>query len=401
MKNKTWEEEIYWKNFHFSQFSLTLPTDFHQHLTLPKKFSDNMRAKLPEQVVLKVNGVSWNVNLKKNKDDIMFHGDGWEEFGNAYSLKKADVLVFKYNRRECFEVWLFDRASSCEKEASYFVRKPQQHNSDDGDDEEDHNDDCSEDTAKSLTEGEFTDDTSQEDHDDCHYDASRDRRRKTPVRTPKSSSAKPARSKDVSDDPDESDENSDEEFSISEEAKTTPNKAATTNSAGKLPTNASRKRNRNGAKKIFGKGSGSSLYSVCYKSNRRKITDEEIANALRKAKVAKEQHVNSFHVVMRPSCVYRRFFMTIPAEWELKSQFRKGQEVSLRMQGKIWECSIYKDGTKLGFQGSRWKTFARDNFLEEYDVCLFVPSVSKNERFVLDVTIFRVVPDIVLPSVDV
>uniref|UniRef100_A0A803KWA9 TF-B3 domain-containing protein n=1 Tax=Chenopodium quinoa TaxID=63459 RepID=A0A803KWA9_CHEQI len=328
-----------------------------------------MRAKLPEQVVLKVNGVSWNVNLKKNKDDIMFHGDGWEEFGNAYSLKKADVLVFKYNRRECFEVWLFDRASSY--------------------------------TAKSLTEGEFTDDTSQEDHDDCHYDASRDRRRKTPVRTPKSSSAKPARSKDVSDDPDESDENSDEEFSISEEAKTTPNKAATTNSAGKLPTNASRKRNRNGAKKIFGKGSGSSLYSVCYKSNRRKITDEEIANALRKAKVAKEQHVNSFHVVMRPSCVYRRFFMTIPAEWELKSQFRKGQEVSLRMQGKIWECSIYKDGTKLGFQGSRWKTFARDNFLEEYDVCLFVPSVSKNERFVLDVTIFRVVPDIVLPSVDV
>lgn len=76
----------------------------YDNQTLPSKFTDYMRTTLPEQIVLKVNGLSWNINLKKDGDEIMLHGDEWEEFANAYSLKNGDILVFKYNRKECFEV---------------------------------------------------------------------------------------------------------------------------------------------------------------------------------------------------------------------------------------------------------------------------------------------------------
>lgn len=99
----------------------------YDNQTLPSKFTDYMRTTLPEQIVLKVNGLSWNINLKKDGDEIMLHGDEWEEFANAYSLKNGDILVFKYNRKECFEVWLFDTNNSCEKEASYFVTKNVNH----------------------------------------------------------------------------------------------------------------------------------------------------------------------------------------------------------------------------------------------------------------------------------
>lgn len=89
-----------------------------------------MRTHLPDKAVLKVNGITWNVKLKKDKDDVMLQGDEWKEFTKAFSLNKLDMLLFKYNRHECFEVLLFDQANLCEKEASYFVRKGQQPNTD-------------------------------------------------------------------------------------------------------------------------------------------------------------------------------------------------------------------------------------------------------------------------------
>ena len=93
---------------------------------LPKKFTENMRGKLPDKVTLKgPNEVSWDVDLVKGKDDAVLEGNEWKEFVKAYSLNKGDILMFKYNRNECFEVLVFDRSNSCEKESSYFVRKCQ------------------------------------------------------------------------------------------------------------------------------------------------------------------------------------------------------------------------------------------------------------------------------------
>ncbi|PHU20854.1 hypothetical protein BC332_12005 [Capsicum chinense] len=43
--------------------------------------------------------------------------------GHAYSLEEDDLLIFKYNGSSRFDVSVFDRQSSCEKEASCFVKK--------------------------------------------------------------------------------------------------------------------------------------------------------------------------------------------------------------------------------------------------------------------------------------
>lgn len=341
-----------------------------------------MRTKLPEQIVLKVNRASWTVSLKKDKDDIVLQGSGWEEFVNAYTLKKADILVFKYDRRECFEVWLFDRASSCEKEASYFLRKDQQKNPDDDDEVLVFSAE-----TENMSKG-FTDDTNQGD---------RNRRRKKSGSTVQSNSST-ARVRGGFGDQDELDGTPDEEDFTSEESVTTPKKPSNA-IVGELPSNASRKRERYGAvKKINHKRSKSGHYAYFYKSNRREITELEKTNALNKAREASAQSINPFFVVMRPSCVYRRFYMTIPSEWKPRCFFKKGQDVTLRVEEKTWLCKISFTRSNIGSQGSGWRNFVRDNYLEEFDVCLFVPSGSKNESYVLDVNIFRVVPEVVPPS---
>ncbi|KAL2907163.1 B3 domain-containing protein REM16 [Bienertia sinuspersici] len=124
-KSRTWEEQIYWKHFHSIHFLQILPTSFHHHLTLPTKFTANEMTNLPENAILKgPNGTIWHVSLlNDDSNHVMLSGDGWKEFVKAYSLLKNDLLMFKYDKtNKCFEVLIFDRASSCEREASYFVK---------------------------------------------------------------------------------------------------------------------------------------------------------------------------------------------------------------------------------------------------------------------------------------
>ncbi|CAI8588725.1 unnamed protein product [Vicia faba] len=105
---------------HFTQF---LHDDFQQQLALPKTFSDNLKKKLPENVVLKgPSGVVWNIGLVI-RDDSVYFVNGWERFVKDHSLKENDFLVFKYNGESLFEVLVFDGNSFCEKAASYFVGK--------------------------------------------------------------------------------------------------------------------------------------------------------------------------------------------------------------------------------------------------------------------------------------
>ncbi|KAL2907169.1 B3 domain-containing protein REM16 [Bienertia sinuspersici] len=289
-----------------------------------------MKTKLPEKIVLKVNTVSWNVNLVKGKDDIMLQGDEWEEFVNTYSLKKRDILMFKYNRQECFEVLLFDGTNLCEKEASYFIRKRHQEKNSDDDDEE------------------------EEDHD-----VGRKR--------------KEIQEKGSVTGTEEMDQTSYEEISSSEEVKTTPKKAVTPRRS------VLQKRNRSTVKKTV---------EIQYKSNRRPVTDLETENTLKKAREASKLCTNAFYTVMRPTCVYKRFFMI----------FKRKQEVVLKVNEKTWLCKVGFNSCAVGFQSTGWRNFARDNFLEEFDVCLFVPSESKDQRYVLDVSIFRVVSQVVPPT---
>lgn len=90
---------------------------------IPQKFAQKLRAKLEDYVCLKgPSGATWNVRMTGNEDSL-FLKHGGKEFVDAHSLVEGDLLIFKYNGNSLFDVLVFDRQSSCKKEASYFLKK--------------------------------------------------------------------------------------------------------------------------------------------------------------------------------------------------------------------------------------------------------------------------------------
>lgn len=90
---------------------------------IPKKFSNNLKKKLPEFVALRgPSGVTWTVGITA-KEDTLFFKHGWQEFVKDHALGPNDMLVFRYSGESQFDVLMFDGQSLCEKEASYFIRK--------------------------------------------------------------------------------------------------------------------------------------------------------------------------------------------------------------------------------------------------------------------------------------
>ncbi|KAJ8447733.1 hypothetical protein Cgig2_015096 [Carnegiea gigantea] len=90
---------------------------------IPKKFSENLREKLPQMVVLKgPGGATRDVQLERAKNATLFFKDGWKEFAKAHHFMENDLLMFKYNRDSCFKVRVFDGKNLCENVGSYFVR---------------------------------------------------------------------------------------------------------------------------------------------------------------------------------------------------------------------------------------------------------------------------------------
>lgn len=378
---RSWEEDTYWKHFHSVLFCQILPTNFQHRLILPEKFTENMKGDLPEKVALKgPNEVTWSVNLVKGSDGgAMFHGDGWKEFVKAYSLKKADILVCKYNRSECFEVLLVDGINLCEKEASYFVRK------------------C----RKPQSSGDCIGKETEKGDDDSNYPPSNKRRKQGRTRKNHSSDrathTRDRFHRDQLDKPqtlDEEDSSSEQQDSL-EVINGTPRDVVHARH-WEVPSISNRKRGCNfvSAKKTLAKRKGG--YDVNYISNRRPVTEAEKEKTLRMAQEKASKCENSFIVIMRPTSVYRRFFMSIPTHWKLKRNFQNKQEMLLRVEEKAWVCKFCVMGN-CGLQGG-WEKFARDNLLEEFDVCVFAPAGHRDGMFVLEVSIFRVVSEVVLPT---
>lgn len=389
---RAWEEETYWKHFHSVLFYQILPSDFHHRLILPKKFRDNMRGKLPEKATLKgPNEVNWDVNLVKGKDDAVLEGDEWKDFTKAYSLKKGDILMFKFNRNECFEVLIFDRSNLCEKESSYFVRKCQKPRHDD-------------DSAGRAVDNSAEELTVRCQEGDVDSDCTpRNRSKRNMDRTPKNYSSDRANHTSGGfhgDKWDKSETSDDEDNSISEQHNSFKMTEGTTKNVlrvgiGSVPSNSSRKRTYNSSKVTIPYAKRPS--DICYRSNRRPVTELEKAQTLRMAQEKASKFPNSFLVIMRPSGVYKRFFMSIPNEWKPKLVFRKGEEVILQVEEKTWVCKFCSCRSHGGFQGG-WKRFACENYLEEFDVCLFVPAGRNNGMYVLNVSIFRVVQEVIPPT---
>ncbi|GAB2287465.1 hypothetical protein Dimus_021842 [Dionaea muscipula] len=125
-------------------------------------------------------------------------------------------------------------------------------------------------------------------------------------------------------------------------------------------------------------------------STRRPVTEVEKEKAFMMA--VHESTEDSFINIMRPWCVYTRFYTTIPAKWFAKHFSPQNRQVILRVGEKTWMTRLYySEGKKAGGLSAGWKTFVLDNRLEESDVCLF--KLCSHEPIVLDVSIFRVVPE--------
>ncbi|XP_019458604.1 PREDICTED: B3 domain-containing protein REM16-like isoform X1 [Lupinus angustifolius] len=396
--SRLWVEDIYWTHFkalHFAQF---LRTGYDQHLVLPKTFSDNVK-KLPENVDLRgPSGVVWNVGLT-SKDDTVFFTNGWRQFFRDHSLKENDFLVFKYNGESLFDVLIFDGGSFCEKASSYFVRK------------------CgyTENGGACLITGEVADNSVQK------------------VNAPSNAGvqfASPEKSVDGNDlmvfeavpfkTPTERTFNagvesaSPEQFmeadGVAEAAAVSPQTTGKRTRKQLYAVKPIRSVRRGRAANVPSanqevvdlvtvidpkpaSGSKSRTRDISYTSNRRPVTEDEIKNALELAKAACTS--GSLHIVMRPTHVYKRFYVSIPNKWIFEHMPQKSQNVILRVGGTEWLAKYSLHNIRLtgGLTGG-WKHFALDNNLEEFDVCVLEPAGQINNALILDVSIFRVVQEI-------
>ncbi|PIN16087.1 hypothetical protein CDL12_11264 [Handroanthus impetiginosus] len=328
------EENMYWSRFRTVQFCQFLSGRFREHLAIPKKFTNSLREKMLQTVSLRgPSGHVWNVGLVKN-GDVLFLKLGWNAFVEDHGLQENDILIFKYSGDSRFDVSIFDQGSLCEKEACYFVKKCEHAVIGQGSKRRRSMQESSEDTTESS-----------DGAADCQL-----------IEKIQSGSAR----KDTS--------------------------------GAKLTQSTPRRRRKT---KKGRRGSGeSNVFQL--KSRRRKVTEEEIKRAAEMANAAAAASADCFTVVMRPSHVYKGFFMSIPAEWAKANLPSRDESIVLRVKDQEWLAKYHYKGYGGGLTGG-WRNFVMDNFLEAFDVCLFEHSKGTDNAFILDVKIFRVIQEVIPP----
>nr|KYP38266.1 B3 domain-containing protein REM16 [Cajanus cajan] len=373
---RSWAEDIYWSHFQFLHFVQFLRTDYEQRLALPKTFSDNIKKKLPENVSLKgPGGVVWNIGLT-TRDDTLYFAHGWEQFVKDHLLKENDLLVFKYN------------GGSLNKKKE---------------------------TANSLDEGNSPSNVAVE----C---ASHDRTvnvngMKEPMDVPFETPIEKTFNAGVESAGAEQVMPGGVTIAFSPDA--VPSETVNGKRVRKLVSavrHVQTKRRGRPAKVSHvvreraldwvtvdaaepasavksAVKSGTGTYEL-YTSNRRPVTEAETKRAHDLAQAARTN--DSLVVVMRPSHVYKRFFVSMPNRWIGDYVSPTSQDVLLRMGNGEWIARYsYHAIRHTGGLTGGWKHFALDNNLEEFDVCVFKPASKENDTLVIDMTIFRVVEEIV------
>lgn len=86
---------------------------------------------------------------------------------------------------------------------------------------------------------------------------------------------------------------------------------------------------------------------------------------------------------------------SIPTDWATANMDRRNQDLILRVGEGTWRARYRLTGRGSGGLSSGWKNFALENNLEQSDVCLFNLANDIDKNIILDVTIFRVVEDVV------
>ncbi|XP_058725214.1 B3 domain-containing protein REM16-like [Vicia villosa] len=406
---RSWEEDVYWTHFQFIHFTQFLRNDFDQQLALPKTFSDNIKKKLPESVTLKgPGGALWNIELT-TRDGTLYFTNGWQQFVKEHSLKENDFLVFKYNGESLFEVLIFDGESFCEKAACYFVRKcrhaaPTEHGGGCSSKKRDSDNSVEEVNTPSngVDEGVSPEKPSHLDKIRVPFAVPIEiTNGKTSNAGVESASAEQFMSDAVVNDTEP----------ITVPSQTTGKRtrkpvyadtSVPSKRRGRPPKSAiSHERTLEWVSdaelspKVSPKASPKvrSATQELYTSNRRPVTQDEIENTLR---LAQETCIeDTLLVTMRPSHVYKRFFVSFPNKWILNHLSPSSQDVILRMGTGEWvgKYCFHNIRNNGGLSGG-WKHFALENNLEEFDVCLFKPAGYMQNTLILEMTIFRVVEEI-------
>ncbi|XP_054822867.1 B3 domain-containing protein REM16-like [Prosopis cineraria] len=336
--SRSWVDGIYWNHFKFTHFAHRLPPGFDQHLALPKRFSDSLKRKLPDNVTLKgPGGAEWTVRLS-TRDDVLHFTDGWQQFAQDHFLEESDLLIFKYNGESQFDVLIFDQKNLCEKVASYFVRD------------------------SGLT--------NKRNKDNCLEEENIPSDSKVKVASPKKSAhgkSKKTRKATV-------------ERTPAQQTKRRGRSNRSDAHAGEIDwlpdvEPASTSRNK--------------MVEVVDASSRRAMIDNAKKNTLQLAQAACTP--DGFYVVMRPSHVYRRFYVTIPTKWMTEHFPLQSEDVILRVGESEWLAKYTFEATRhTGGLASGWKQFAVDNNLQEFDVCVFNLAGLGKKPLTLEVKIFRV-----------
>ncbi|WOK99615.1 B3 domain-containing protein [Canna indica] len=295
------------QKIHFAK--LMTGTDFTRHMSVPKKFMEQFKHKIPKIVELKdPSGTVWSVRIKKKATDHFLLEYGWKYFARAHHLEENDILYFKSNSNFGFDVLIFD-ASGCEKVSSK-IRK--------------------------AIEG-------------------RERRDKSfeTISIP------------------EDDESYETDFSSDSDAEVLRTSPVTNFKATKNQQTHSPKK-RSSADKPHSEVDNSMLsYINHFSSTKLCLTSAGIKRLEKYVRAVKPG--NPFFVALiQMSNVSYRCFLTIPKKFAEEHLPRTSQKMILRVPAhkRKWTVSYLVQKTAVVLK-SKWKSFVRDNNLEEGDICLF------------------------------
>ncbi|KAJ6709825.1 BINDING PROTEIN putative-RELATED [Salix koriyanagi] len=340
-------------------------------LAIPEIFTRHLGRKLPDTVNLKgPSGSAWKVGLTTYNNTLFFN-HGWQEFVKDHALEENDFLIFKYNGESNFDVLMLNMQSMCEKVASYFVKKYESTERGNG---------CrtKRKTIKSSTEvvfaspkgvagGSQPEEFIENDTDAIPGGQPNDSR-VTGKKICRGIKSTEATEEDVVGGFQQV------ECSYNDFDTITPLNQPTREEIETEP--------------------GQPVDTVLHHARRgRKVTEQEKRNAMQLA--VRAVTANGFLILMKPTHVCRKFFMTIPSAWIVKRIPIKGnQDVILRFKDRAWHTRFfYRKSRDNGGLSAGWKKFALDNKLHEFDVCVFEPLDLVNCPIILNINIFRVVEE--------
>ncbi|OIT30622.1 PREDICTED: B3 domain-containing protein REM8-like [Nicotiana attenuata] len=94
-------------------FKVMVP-GFHAKLPIPPDFCLKLKGEKSEKGTLKHGKGTWNVEIGRSKNGVMWFDKGWEQFVQNYNLRIGDFAVFEHLGNMNFSVSLLD-STGCDK----------------------------------------------------------------------------------------------------------------------------------------------------------------------------------------------------------------------------------------------------------------------------------------------